>query len=207
MSPDCMNTACGQHCKGILMGEFKGTPATGDLSVALSNDELHILINLVEQLLELLGERNFAHHYQSDDPFAQLMAAQLMNMEPLSAPEDPVLNRLLPNAYADPEAADEFRKYTEPRLRQIKQQHLMYLREQLVFPVDHELPKADIAITDAQQWLIAINDVRLALAVRLDVTPDSFEKYENLPDTDPQKSLFAVYFWLGGIQEKLIEHL
>lgn len=189
------------------MGEFKGTPATGDLTVALSNDELHILINLVEQLLELLGERNFAHHYQSDDPFAQLMAAQLMNMEPLSAPEDPVLNRLLPNAYADPDAADEFRKYTEPRLRQIKQQHLLYLREQLVFPVDHELPKADIAITDAQQWLIAINDVRLALAVRLNVTPDSFELFENLPDTDPQKSLYAVYFWLGGIQEKLIEHL
>ena len=189
------------------MGEFKGTPATGDLTVALSNDELHILINLVEQLLELLGERNFAHHYQSDDPFAQLMAVQLMNMEPLSAPEDPVLNRLLPNAYADPEAADEFRKYTEPRLRQIKQQHLMYLREQLVFPVDHELPKADIAITDAQQWLIAVNDVRLALAVRLNVNPESFERFENLPDTDPQKSLFAVYFWLGGIQEKLIEHL
>ena len=189
------------------MGEFKGASASGDLTVALSNDELHILINLVEQLLELLGERNFAHHYQSDDPFAQLMAAQFMNMEPLSAPEDPVLNRLLPNAYADPEAADEFRKYTEPRLRQIKQKHLMYLREQLVFPVDHELPKADIAITDAQQWLIAINDVRLALAVRLNVTPDSFEKFDNLPDSDPQKSLFAVYFWLGGIQEKLIEHL
>lgn len=193
--------------KKLIMGEFKGSPATGDLTVALSNEELHILINLVEQLLELLGERNFAHHYQSDDPFAQLMAAQLMNMEPLSAPEDPVLNRLLPNAYADPDAADEFRKYTEPRLRQIKQQHLMYLREQLVFPVDYELPKADIAITDAQQWLIAINDVRLALAVRLDVTPESFANYENLPDTDPQKSLFAVYFWLGGIQEKLIEHL
>ena len=82
----------------------------------------------------------------------------------------------------------------------------MYLREQLVFPVDHELPKADISITDAQQWLLAINDVRLALAVRLNVTPDSFEKFELLPDTDPQKSLLAVYFWLGGIQEKLIEH-
>jgi len=46
------------------MGEFKGSSAKGDLSVALSNDELHILINLVEQLLELLGERNFIHHYQ-----------------------------------------------------------------------------------------------------------------------------------------------
>jgi hypothetical protein len=33
----------------------------------------------------------------------------------------------------------------------------MYLREQLVFPVDHELPKADIAVTDPTQWLITID--------------------------------------------------
>ena len=190
------------------MGEFKGSSAKGDLSVALSNDELHILINLVEQLLELLGERNFIHHYQSDDPFAQLMAASIGNLEArIEQPEDPVLNRLLPNAYADPESAAEFRKYTESSLRLVKQTHLMYLRQQLVFPVDHELPKADIAVTDPTQWLIAINDLRLALAVRLAIKNDSLQEYEAMKDADPQKPLFAVYFWLGGIQESLISHL
>ena len=190
------------------MGEFKGSSKTGDLSVALSNDELHILINLVEQLLELLGERNFTHHYQSDDPFAQLMAASVGNLESrIEQPEDPVLRRLLPDAYADPESAAEFRKYTESSLRLVKQTHLMYLREQLVFPVDHELPKADIAVTDPTQWLIAINDLRLALAVRLDIKTDSFDEYEKMKDSDPQKPLFAVYFWLGSIQESLISHL
>ena len=203
-----MNMAYGQHYKGTIMGEFKGSAAANDLSVALSNDELHILINLVEQLLELLGERNFTHHYQSDDPFAQLMAATFGNIEsPIDQPEDPVLKRLLPNGYADPESAAEFRKYTEGSLRMVKQKHLLYLREQLVFPVDHELPKADIAVTDPTQWLIAINDLRLALAVRLGVKNDSFEEYEAMKDTDPQKPLFAVYFWLGGIQESLISHL
>ena len=141
-----MSMAYGPHYKEMIMGEFKGSAAANDLSVALSNDELHILINLVEQLLELLGERNFTHHYQSDDPFAQLMAATLGNIEsPIDQPEDPVLRRLLPNGYADPESAAEFRKYTEGSLRMVKQKHLLYLREQLVFPVDHELPKADIA--------------------------------------------------------------
>ena len=192
----------------MIMGEFKGSSAKGDLSVALSNDELHILINLVEQLLELLGERNFIHHYQSDDPFAQLMAASVGNLESrIEQPEDPVLQRLLPNAYADPESAAEFRKYTESSLRLVKQTHLMYLREQLVFPVDHELPKADIAVTDPTQWLIAINDMRLALAVRLDIKTDSFAEYEKMKDSDRQKPLFAVYFWLGSIQESLISHL
>ena len=192
----------------MIMGEFKGSLTGGDLSVALSNDELHILINLVEQLLELLGERNFTHHYQSDDPFAQLMAASVGNLESrIEQPEDPVLNRLLPNAYADPESAAEFRKYTESSLRLVKQTHLMYLRQQLVFPVDHELPKADIAVTDPTQWLIAINDLRLALAVRLGIKNDSFAEYEKMKDSDRQKPLFAVYFWLGGIQESLISHL
>ena len=200
--------ASGQLYKGMIMGEFKGSLTGGDLSVALSNDELHILINLVEQLLELLGERNFTHHYQSDDPFAQLMAASIGNLEArIEQPEDPVLNRLLPNAYADPESAAEFRKYTESSLRLVKQTHLMYLRQQLVFPVDHELPKADIAVTDPTQWLIAINDLRLALAVRLGINTDSFDEYEAMKDDNPQKSLFAVYFWLGGIQESLISHL
>ena len=190
------------------MGEFKGTAASGDLSVALSNDELHILINLVEQLLELLGERNFTHHYQSDDPFAQLMAATLGNIQsPIEQPDDPVLRRLLPNGYADPESAAEFRKYTEGSLRTLKQKHLLYLREQLVFPVDHELPKADISITDPTQWLIAINDLRIALAVRLEIDEDGYEKYESMLDSNPQKHLHAVYYWLGAIQENLISHL
>ena len=200
--------AYGQHCKEMIMGEFKGTAASGDLSVALSNDELHILINLVEQLLELLGERNFTHHYQSDDPFAQLMAATLGNIQsPTEQPDDPVLRRLLPNGYADPESAAEFRKYTEGSLRSLKQKHLLYLREQLVFPVDHELPKADISITNPTQWLIAINDLRIALAVRLEIDEDGYKKYELMSDSDPQKHLHAVYYWLGGIQENLISHL
>ena len=203
-----MNMAYGPHYKGTIMGEFKGSAAANDLSVALSNDELHILINLVEQLLELLGERNFTHHYQSDDPFAQLMAATFGNIEsPIDQPEDPVLKRLLPNGYADPESAAEFRKYTEGSLRMVKQKHLLYLREQLVFPVDHELSKADIAVTDPTQWLIAINDLRLAIAVRLDIKTDSFAEYEKMKDSDRQKPLFAVYFWLGSIQESLISHL
>jgi hypothetical protein len=198
----------GQHYKEMIMGEFKGSLQEGDLSVALSNDELHILINLVEQLLELLGERNFTHHYQSDDPFAQLMAASIGNLESrIEQPEDPVLRRLLPDAYVDPESAAEFRKYTESSLRLVKQTHLMYLREQLVFPVDHELPKADIAVTDPTQWLIAINDLRLALAVRLDIKTDSFAEYEKMKNSVRQKPLFAVYFWLGSIQESLISHL
>ena len=183
-------------------------PNSAEITITLSNDELHILINLVEQLLELLGEANFIHHYQSDDPFAQLMFAAMGNIQsPVEQPEDPVLRRLLPNAYADAESSAEFRKYTENSLRTAKQKHLFYLRQQLLSAVEKELVKADIQVTDPSAWAIAINDLRLALAVRLDIEQSSCEKYELMPSSDPQKPLFAVYFWLGGLQERMISNL
>lgn len=199
-----MNMDYGPRYKEMIMNE----PKSFDLTISFSNDELHILINLAEQLLELLGEANFIHHYQSDDPFAQLMFAAMGNIQsPVEQPEDPVLRRLLPNAYADAESSAEFRKYTEMSLRTTKQKHLFYLRQQLLSAVEKELVRADIQISDRTSWAIAINDLRLALAVRLDIEQSSYEKYELMPNSDPQKPLFAVYFWLGGLQERLITHI
>jgi len=182
------------------MSEF--SRSADSYSLTLSNDEAHVLINLVEQLLELLGEGDFAHHYDNNDPFAQLMAMQ----QEISAPEDPVLKRLLPNAYADPEAADDFRRYTEPALRLNKQSALRSIREALTVLVDNDA-SGIIEELDPQLWLKAINDLRLALSVRLEISAESFDKFENMPDEDPQKGIYAVYFWLGWLQENLLELL
>ena len=57
---------------------------------------------------------------------------------------------------------------------------------------------------DPQLWLKGINDLRLALSVRLDIDADSFETFENMPDENPQKAIYAVYFWLGWLQENLL---
>ena len=171
-------------------------------SLDLTLDEAQILINLVEQLLELLGEGDFFHHYDSnnlDDLLAQLLA---MPSE-IVTPDDPVLLRLLPNAYADPEAASDFRRYTEPQLRGSKQRNLRLVREQLTVLVD-ENHGGVIEELDADIWLKAINDLRIALSIRLEITEDSFETFELLPDEDPQKSVYAVYFWLGWLQENLL---
>jgi len=168
-------------------------------SLDLTLDEAQILINLVEQLLELLGEGDFFHHYDSSDPLAQLLA---MPSE-IVTPDDPVLLRLLPNAYADPEAASDFRRYTEPQLRGSKQWNLRLVREQLTVLVD-ENHGGVIEELDADIWLKAINDLRIALSIRLEINEDSFETFELLPDEDPQKSVYAVYFWLGWLQENLL---
>ena len=171
-------------------------------SLDLTLDEAQILINLVEQLLELLGEGDFFHHYDSNDPLAQLLA---MPSE-IVTPDDPVLLRLLPNAYADPEAASDFRRYTEPQLRGAKQKNLRLVREQLTVLVDENLGGV-IEDLDSDIWLKAINDLRIALSIRLEINETSFETFELLPDEDPQKPVYAVYFWLGWLQENLLELL
>ena len=60
---------------------------------------------------------------------------------------------------------------------------------------------------EADTWLMALNDLRLALSVRLEIDEESFELFESLPDEDPQKSIYAVYYWLGWLQENLLHLL
>ena len=170
----------------------------GKFSCHLREDEASILTNLVEQLLELLGEGDFFHHFDSSDPLAQLFA---MPSE-IEAPEDPVLLRLLPHAYEDEEEALEFRRFTEGSLRSAKQRNLRLMREELLLVVDEH--QENIPYIEPFAWLGALNDLRLALGVRLDVNEESYANYETMKGEDPQKSLFAVYFWLGAVQESLL---
>ncbi|MGH3919863.1 MAG: DUF2017 family protein, partial [Pseudonocardiaceae bacterium] len=54
----------------------------------------------------------------------------------------------------------------------------------------------------AQAWLAALNDVRLALGTVLDVTEDMPD--ELAPD-DPRAPHLGVYHWLTWVQESLIQ--
>jgi len=159
-----------------------------------SESEREVLINLVEQIIELLGERTDNH---VDDPLAAMVGITTHD----SPPEDEVLLRLLPNAYADQVDAAEFRRYTELTLRAKKYAHSMSMRITLksaldgIIEVDHE---------GANDWLGAMNDIRLALGVRLKVEQTSHEELELLAPDDPMRGVYAVYSWLGWLQESLI---
>ena len=75
-----------------------------------SESEKEVLLNLCEQIIELLAERVDHGH---EDPLAAMVGITSHD----SPPEDDVLRRLLPNAYADAVDASEFRRYTESTLR------------------------------------------------------------------------------------------
>ena len=159
-----------------------------------SESECEVLINLVEQILELLGERTDNH---VDDPLAAMVGITTHD----SPPEDEVLLRLLPNAYADQVDAAEFRRYTESTLRAKKYAHSMSMRITLKSSVDGII---EVDHDGANDWLGAMNDIRLALGVRLKVEQNSHEELELLAPDDPMRGVYAVYSWLGWLQESLI---
>ena len=159
--------------------------------------EREVLVNLTEQIIELLAER-VDHH--NDDPLAAMVGITAHD----TPPDDDVLLRLLPNAYADQVDASEFRRYTESTLRQKKQAHALAMRMHLKAAIDGVV---ELDHDSANAWLGAMNDVRLALGVRLKVEENTHQELELLAPDDPMRGVYAVYSWLGWLQESLIDAL
>uniref|UniRef100_UPI003517F6D1 DUF2017 family protein n=1 Tax=Aeromicrobium sp. TaxID=1871063 RepID=UPI003517F6D1 len=88
----------------------------GGVVAVFEPDEAHVLANLAGQVVELLRDRNGASESDPDP-----LAVQLGMGGPSLPPEDPVLRRLLPDAYGDDaEESAEFRRFTERSLTSAK---------------------------------------------------------------------------------------
>ena len=163
----------------------------------LDEVEMSILRSLAVQFLELLGPGDQPAD-ASDDPLAQLFEEG-----PSKPPDDPALARLFPDAYEESEDAADFRRYTEHDLRNRKRQDALAM----VRTLDTGGPVLDLTPEQARQWLGGLNDLRLTLGSRLEVTEDESDELYHLPDDDPRKPLVLAYLWLGGLQESLVEAL
>ncbi|MGW5345400.1 DUF2017 domain-containing protein [Streptomyces sp. HUAS TT3] len=190
----------------------------GGAAIALDEIEISILRSLAVQLLELIGPGG-PEPDAGADPLAALFAEG-----PTEPPSDPALARLFPDAYGPgPGSAEEgvdadelvarsaeFRRFTENDLRTRKRQDALAV----VRSLDALTPGGDgAAVLELTgelplRWLGALNDLRLTIAARLDITEDdeSAALYR-LPDDDPRKPMVMAYLWLGGLQETLIETL
>jgi len=163
--------------------------------VKLSRAEVLVLRHLAEELLALL---------EADAPPAPtdpLEALVGISLTPTYRPEDPVLARLLPDGYSgDDQSAADFRRYTEPELRSAKRAAL----RGLVAGLGRDAGKVVLDDSTAQSWLTAVNDMRLMLGTRLDVSEDLYDDVERMAPDDPRLPHLAVYEWLGGLEESLV---
>jgi hypothetical protein len=159
--------------------------------------EADVLSSLVSDLLELLGD---------DDPGAADPLAAMVGLAsgPVAPPDDPALARLLPDAYGDDEqAAQEFRRYTEQDLRAGKRSNASTVLATLA-PLTGTGGRLPLDREQCDAWLGCLNDLRLVLGTRLEVTEETDLEP---PGEDPRGRALQVYGWLGWLQESLLSCL
>jgi Domain of unknown function (DUF2017) len=166
---------------------------SGDaVRVSLDGDEVAVLANLAEQVVTML-EPDAA---PARDPLEDLVG---LSGGPVPAPDDPALQRLLPDGYADAGAAVEFRRLTDGELRGVKTAAL----RRLVADVGAGDVDLELAPDAVDAWLQALNDVRLVVGTRLDIQEDTGRR--RIKADDPRVPLFMVYDWLTALQDRLVE--
>ena len=186
----------------------------GRVSARFTAAQAVILRNLVGQVAELVGGPGAAEAPPAGGPAEPGAAADedlppdigaIFAMDgPAAPPEDPVLARLLPDAYGDdPEAAGDFRRYTEPGLRSGK----VEAARTVLATLPAEGGRIRLSAGDAEAWLRALNDVRLALGVLLGITEDYERELADVTGTDPRSAYLQVYDWLTFLQETLVRSL
>jgi hypothetical protein len=150
-----------------------------------------------------------------DDVVSMLEPEERANQDPLAAmvgldaearePSDRALRRLLPSVSKNDAAASlEFRRYTERSLRESKIGALK--------AASLGLDKDDLVLTpeDARHWSMALNDVRLVLAERLDIRDDKDAGHVHLMQDwsqaeDVESYLALVYNFTTWLQESLVQ--
>jgi hypothetical protein len=185
------------------MEPFRPTRGGGARAV-LAREEASLLRSLVSQVVTLIAPDGPPVPRDQPDDVLDWDVALDAQLEQPETPEDPVLARLLPDGYRDdPNAAKEFRKYTESSLRSAKQQ----AAQEMLDTLPEAGGKIQLTHDQAHAWLKALNDVRLALGVRLGVTEEFEEQWGRLRADDPQWAAYEVYAWLGAVQESLVQAL
>jgi hypothetical protein len=148
---------------------------SGDYELRLPEEERELLASLAAQLRRILGGGAGSG----------------------GAEVDPSLRRLFPTAYADdPDLDAEYHSLVRDDLRQ---RHLTAL-DTVASTI--EQPRLDEEQLLA--WMAAVNDVRLVLGTRLDLTEDT---PMHPPPGHPDEAALAVYGYLGYLLEEIIEAL
>jgi hypothetical protein len=124
--------------------------------------------------------------------------------------DDPVVDRLFPDVYPErPDDSADFRLYTEGDLKTSKIDQAGAVLAALPDSTGGEVRLDSEA---AEAWLRAINDARLAMGVRLEITADT-DLQDELDEAvlhDPTSTRvfqLSVYAYLGYLQESLLNAL
>jgi Domain of unknown function (DUF2017) len=107
-------------------------------------------------------------------------------------PADPILKRLFPPAYVEDAEAESF-------YRLLAHDELLNRRLSNLDSLERAARADHLSQDEALTFLNALNDLRLVLGTRLEVTED--DDPADLDPDDPEAGLYSVYHYLGWLLE------
>ncbi len=169
----------------------------------IDKQEAAVLRGLVSQIEDMLRARI------EETPQDELAELTGIRTGPATSPDDPILSRLLPDFHRldddNPSKAD---LDSAAVLRTLHEPTLLDLKTGVAGVVLATCPMYGggirLSLEQADAWLAALNDVRLALGTAIEI---SDEMPEELPEDDPRSPHLAVYHWLTWVQESLVQAL
>ncbi len=111
--------------------------------------------------------------------------------------DDPAVRRLFPTAYH--EDAERDREY-----QQLVRDELLERRLTALATVEETTSLDEVTEEQLSGWLTALNDLRLVLGTRLDVSEDGDTE---LDEDDPNAPALAVYGYLGFLLSEVVDAL
>jgi hypothetical protein len=128
----------------------------------------------------------------------EILATLPSRLRELLGGDDPAVGRLFPPAYEDdPARQADYEALVRSDLTAQRLRSLEIMEETLrADRLDEEQLSA---------WLGALNDLRLVLGTKLDMDEDMDPG--DIPDTDEQAPAYALYYYLGWLEEQIVEEL
>jgi len=152
---------------------------------------------------EFTSDPGCAVRVRLEEHEAAVLRNLLSEMEALlssGGPGDPVLERIFPRAYTNESEEKAYRDLTGTELENSKRNALNVLGQGIGDAGAVDLPLSN---EEADDWLTALTDLRLAIGTRLDVTEESMSR--ELDPDDEKSPAMAVLHWLGWMQESMLE--
>ncbi|EID55442.1 DUF2017 domain-containing protein [Saccharomonospora xinjiangensis] len=175
----------------------------GRMIGGFEQQEAAVVRGLVSQIEDMLKAR------ADEAPQDELAELTGIRTGPSEGPDDPVLGRLLPDFHRlDPDNPSKESLDSAAVLRSLHEPEVVDAKLGVADVVLRTLPpgggEVRLTFEEADAWLSALNDVRLALGTALDVTEDMPDQ---LPEDDPRASHLGVYHWLTWVQDSLVQAL
>ena len=151
---------------------------------------------LFQRRIKRLGPDRY--RIQLPGPEQELLRSLLPQLRELLTTDDPSLTRLFPTAYADDPERDA-------GYQALVRDELLEKRFASLDALERTIDGGEVDDETLSAWMRGLNDLRLVLGTRLDVSED--DEAMDVDPGDPEAAAWSIYHYLGGLLSLVIDAL